>query len=601
MKHTHRASLILILAALTGCTNNSPPSTHPASTEPLSVIDPKAAAASTMRTTHPIRFVDATAAAKISWTFTNGATARHLFVESMGGGCAFLDYNNDGLIDIFAVQGGPVPSATGAEANFSRHDALYRNNGDGTFSDVTAGAGLDVDTGYGQGVSTADFDNDGFEDIYIGSYGGNHLFHNNGNGTFTDVTAKAGVADKSSDAGTTEPPWPTSSAWADYDNDGRLDLFVCHYCRWSKETSKPCVGALGYNCRPQMYPASVCRLYHNDGNGVFTDVTRKSGIDKATGKSLGAAWVDYDADGYMDLFVTNDTVANVLFHNNHNGTFTDKAGVAGVALNDQGLASAGMGIGVGDYDNDGRADLFVANYTREFKSAFHNLGHGLFENMSYQTGLAATNAEFLGFGLDCLDYDLDGHPDLVVGNGHIKEQSESGAKVDALTSYAQSQQLLHNQGDGTFVDDQRSLGDLVLPRVTRGLSVGDYDNDGDPDVLMLSQTGPLQLYRNDGGSTNHWITFRLEGVKSNRDAVGAEVTVTTAHGKQTQWVNGGSSYCSQSDRRLTFGLAGDDAIGSLQVRWPSGVTQHVGKLPSNRFYLLKEGAAPVPEIRHPIK
>ena len=546
----------------------------------------------------------------ITFTHASGFTERRRLPESIAPGVAIFDYNNDGLLDIFAVQGGPVPGASAAEQNSvspslagragegsNRRNVLYRNNGDGTFTDVTAGSGLDIDTGYGQGVSTADFDNDGFEDVYITSYGGNHLFHNNGNGAFTDITAKAGVADTVPDAGTTEPPWSTSSAWADYNNDGRLDLFVCHYARWSTATNKPCTGVNeGGNCRPQSYPASTCRLYHNDGNGLFTDVTKKAGIDKATGKSLGAAWVDYDGDGYMDLFITNDTVPNVLFHNNHNGAFTDKGVLAGVAMNDHGEASAGMGVGISDYDGDGRPDFFVANYTREFKSAFHNLGHGLFENMSYQTGLASTNAEFLGFGLDCLDYDLDGHPDVVVGNGHIKEQIDANA--DAFTSYAQSQQLLRNQGDGTFVDDQRSLGDLAFPRVTRGLAVGDFDNDGDPDVLMISQTGPLQLFRNDGGNTNHWITLRLEGVKSNRDAVGAEVTVTTTHGKQTQWVNGGSSYCSQSDRRLTFGLAGDTAIQSLQVHWPHGITQTFAPVPVNHIYLLKEGAAPTPEIRH---
>ncbi len=513
-----------------------------------------------------------------------------MFPESTGGGVALLDYNHDGLLDIFAVQGGPLPGASEGERHFPTRNVLYRNNGDGTFTDVTQGSGLEAYTGYGQGVSVADYDNDGWPDIYITAIGGNHLFHNNHNGTFTDVTVKAGVGDLVDNHG--EAPWPLSAAWADYDNDGKLDLFVCHYCRWTPATNKQCrnpAGQLSY-CRPQVYEPTICRLYHNNGDGTFTDVTHKSGLDKVQGKSMSAAWFDYDDDGWMDLFVTNDTMINVLLHNQHDGTFKDQAILAGVAYGEADAAASGMGIGIGDYDNDGREDLVVVNYSGQPKSAFHNRGQGLFETASSQTGLASTNLEFLGFGLESADYDLDGYKDLIVGNGHVLDPKDAVANG---STYEQSQQLFHNQHNGTFAEDLRSLGDLVFPRVTRGLAIGDVDNDGDLDVVMVSQTGPLQLFRNDGGNANNWITLRLEGVACNRDAIGAKVTVTTAEGKQTQWVRGGSSYCSHSDVRVTFGLAQQAEVKSVEVRWPGGKTQKAGALKGRAFYWWRQGATPV--------
>ena len=520
---------------------------------------------------------------------------RHFFIESTGGGVALFDYNNDGLLDIFAVQGGTVPGVTPGAALSGDRSVLYRNNGDGTFTDVTANSGLDVYTGYGQGVAAADFDNDGNIDIYITAYGGNHLFRNNGNGTFTDVTAPAGLGDLIS-AGTNEPPWPLSAAWCDYDNDGHLDLFVCHYCRWSPKLDKACPDSHGNPayCRPQVYEPSHSRLYHNNGDGTFTDVTAKAGIEKLLGKSMGAAWFDYDDDGWMDLFVTNDTMVNFLLHNNRDGTFTDKAILAGVGYGEQDIPSSGMGVGIGDHDNRGRENLFVVNFSGQTKSLFHNRGQGFFDNASAQAGLASTNLQYLGFGLECFDYDLDGYKDLIFGNGHVLD----GRIARELgSSYEQSQQLFHNSGDGTFAEDSHSLGDLAAPRVTRGLAIGDYDNDGDIDVVMVSQTGPLQLYRNDGGNQNHWITLRLEGTRSNRDAIGAKVVVRTNTATQTQWVRGGSSYCSQSDRRVTFGLAAEGKIDALEIRWPSGMKQKFGPLAANTFYHVREGATPIPDPR----
>lgn len=585
----------MALGVMAGCRRTEPTPPSP-SISVRTVTDPKIAAASAQLTRSPLRFTDVSQQAGLHWAYQNGATGRHLMVEDIGGGVAFLDFNNDGLLDVFAVQSGPVPGARGAEKNFSRRSVLYRNDGGGTFTEVTEGSGLNADFGYGQGVSVADYDNDGWPDLYVTAYGGNHLLHNNGNGTFTDVTRKAGVADDRAPDHPNEPPWPLSSAWGDYDRDGHLDLFVCHYCRWSPALNKDCVGRLDRlsYCRPQVYEPSRCRLYHGNGDGTFTDVTHKSGIDTLQGKSMGAVWTDYDEDGWPDLFVSNDTMPNFLLHNNRNGTFTDKATLGGVAFNEQGEAASGMGIGVGDYDNDAREDLFVVNFSGQAKSVFHNMGHGLFQGASAQSNIASTSLQFLGFGLESFDYDLDGWKDLVVGNGHVLEEQD--ARNDGST-YAQSQQLFHNNQDGTFAEDLRSLGDLVQPSVTRGLAVGDYDNDGGIDVLMVSQTGPLRLFHNDGGNSNRWITLRLEGTQSNRDAVGARVTVQTARGPQTSWVHGSTSYCSHSDTRLTFGLGSETAIRGLAVRWPSGKQQKFGPLVGGRFYWLREGASPVPDPR----
>lgn len=597
---THRflfvASLLVLWgsAFLTGC---GPKHAPPVAADAIStLVDPARAAASPQITAHPMRFADTTRQAGITWTYANGATGKHYMIESIGSGVALFDFNHDGLLDLFAVQSGPVPGATGAARNFPTRSALYRNNGDGTFTDVIGGSGLDRPMGYAEGVSSADYDNDGWADLYVTAYGGSHLFHNNGDGTFSDVTRKAGVADTRAPGHPGEPPWPLSSAWGDFDNDGKLDLFVCHYARWSLKLNKDCPntqGKLSY-CRPQVYEPSRDVLFHNNGDGTFSDVTNKAGLGKLQGKSMSAAWLDFDDDGWLDLFVTNDTMVNFLLHNNHDGTFTDKAIVAGVAFSENGETSAGMGIGVADYDNDGREDLFVVNFSGQIKSAYRNMGRELFQSVSAQSNLASSNLQFLGFGLEAFDYDLDGHKDLVVGNGHVLEEED--ARNNAST-YAQSQQLFHNKGDGTFVDDLRSLGDLALPRVTRGLAVGDMDNDGDWDIAMVSQLGPLQLYRNDGGNQNHWITLRLEGVTGNRDAIGAKVIIQTAAGKQTQWVRSGSSYLSESDRRVTFGLGGATQIQSLVIRWPGGKTQKFGALPGDKFYFVREGSAPTEEPR----
>lgn len=578
--------LVAAGTALAGCRKPAPPSSPGAESSTGTVIAPAAAAAAPVRTAHPVSFRDVTRSAGIDWTYHNGGTGRHLFVETTGGGVAFLDYNRDGWPDLFAVQGGTLPGEPEAADAKAWRNVLYRNNGDGTFTDVTSGSGLEGRTGYGQGVSAADYDNDGWTDLYVTAYGGNHLFRNQGNGTFTDVTRRAGVADVG-----VELPWPLSSAWGDFNRDGRLDLFVAHYVRWSPRLDRTCPDSAGHPsyCRPQVYEGSASRLYRANPDGTFTDVSATSGVRALIGKSMGATWLDYDVDGWPDLFVTNDTSPNFLLHNNRDGTFRDVAIVAGVAVGATGVPMSGMGIGVGDYDNDGLVDLFDVNFVSEPKGVWRNTGHG-FEDRSFPSNMASSNLQFLGFGLELCDYDLDGHLDLVVGNGHVLDDPST---LGGGTTYAQSQQLFHNSGDGTFEEDLRSLGDLVRPRVTRGLAVGDYDRDGDLDVVMVAQNGPLQLFRNEGGNHHHWLQLELEGVRGARDAVGARVTGRAGAQSRTRWVSGGSSYCSSSARTLVFGLADASQLEGVEVRWPGGRVQRLGTLGADQAYRLREGGAPV--------
>lgn len=588
-------SCALVLSA--GCTllkRSEPAPAKPSLHElfPIaSIVDPQQAAKSPQLTRQPLHFEDVSAKAGVKWTYNNGATGRHLFVEASGGGAAWFDYDNDGWLDLFAPQGGPVPGAKGAELKFSTRNALYHNNHDGTFSDALAGSGLDVPTGYGQGVSAADFDNDGRTDLYVTSYGGNHLFRNLGGGKFRDVTQKASVADTQSvseDKG--ELPWPLGSAWGDYDGDGDLDLFVTHYARWSPALDRNCPGDDGQllYCRPQVYQSTHCRFYRNNGNGTFTDVSQKSKIAQLTGKSMTAAWFDYDEDGKLDLFVSNDTSPNWLLHNKGDGTFEERATIAGVALGSDGTAMSGMGVSIGDYNNDGREDIFVVNYASEPKSIFRNLGNGAFQNDTYAANVASTNLQLIGFGFEACDYDLDGHKDLIVGNGHVLDRTDEKSNG---STYAQSQQLLYNKGDGKFADDWRSLGDLIKPQVTRGIAVADYDNDGDPDVVMVAHNTPLKLFRNVGGNANRWITFDVRGA-NHRSVVGAKITVESGGTRQTQAVRGGSSYCSTSDPRINFGLGENGNVTAVSVRWPDGKTEKFGALDANAFYQLQAGQKP---------
>ncbi|MGC8666713.1 MAG: CRTAC1 family protein [Chthonomonadales bacterium] len=519
----------------------------------------------------------------IRFRLTNGAEAqRYAFVESTPAGCAFLDYDNDGWPDILLIQAGPSPGTPLTRARPSSH--LYHNNGDGTFTDVTTGSGLDRDLGYAQGVAVGDFDNDGFDDLFITAYGGNHLLRNeHGSGRFTDVTKAAGLD------GVHSTGYATSAAWGDYDRDGWLDLYVCYYTPWSPATDKPCKDPAGRRdyCSPQIYDPDTHVLYHND-HGHFRNVSAESGIGTGRGRGLSAAWIDYNGDGWPDIFVANDLTPAFLWRNNRNGTFTDVAMETGCAMSGDANEMAGMGIGIADYDHSGRESIFVTNFSGMPNALFRNIDGRRFDDVGMPAGVAQPHMRFLSFGCEFLDYDADSWPDLFIADGHV--QIHADAQTDGVT-YAEPKQLMHNNGDGTFteVTDPALLGDLLTPRVSRGLAIGDYDNDGRLDVLVNNQNDDAELFHNEYHGHNHWISFRLTGVSSNKDAIGAEVTVAAGSVHQRASVRGGSSYLSTSDRRVYFGLGGASRVDVVTIRWPSGLRQMFHNLTCNAHYQITEG------------
>src|SRR5579871_6277450 len=463
-------------------------------------------------------FVDVAAQAGVKFTHTNGATGQFYYIENTPAGCAFLDYDNDGWLDILLVQSGS--SEPPATVKDRPHCALYHNNRNGTFTDVTAGSGLDADLGYGQGVAIGDYDNDGYDDIFITGYGGNHLLHNeHGSGKFTDVTVKMGL-DKVHGAG-----FATSAAFGDYDNDGKLDLYVCYYSPWTWNNDVPCRYSgqqLDY-CSPEVYSPVTHRLYHNEGNR-FVDVTEKAGITRAKGRGLAVAFYDVDGDGRQDIFVANDLGPQLLWYNHGNGTFTEVAGWAGCHGFD-GTYMAGMGIAIADYDHSGRESLFVTNFSAKPNMLFRNIGGGQFQSVGVEAGLGTPHLKFLSFGCEFFDYDADGWPDLITANGHVQTLIES--QRGGIT-YKERKQLYHNEGNGTFreIADADLLGDLNTPTVGRGLAVGDFDNDGRLDVLVNNQNGPAQLFRNREHGGNHWVSFKTIGTRSNRDGLHTRFALT---------------------------------------------------------------------------
>jgi hypothetical protein len=439
-----------------------------------------------------------------------------------------------------------------------------------------------VDLNYAQGVAVGDYDNDGWDDVYITAYGGNRLFRNRGGGRFEDVTAAAGVADNHDGA-----HWATSAAFGDYDNDGFLDLYVCHYCEWSPAKDAQCVDRYGERiyCDPTIYRGDGGRLYHNHRNGTFTDVTAASGMAKFRARGLGVVWLDYDEDGRQDLYIANDMDANFLYHNEGDGTFRDEALVAGVAYGASGKPLSGMGIAVGDYDNNGREDLYVTNFSGQTNSLYRNDGGGMFTHVTENAGLAAPTWHSLGFGVAFLDYNRDGFLDIVVGNGHVNDKIN---QASVGVTYAQPKGLFRNRGDGTFADAAADRGDMSHPRVTRGLAVGDYDNDGRIDVLACNQNDRAELFHNESRDDNRWISLRLVGTRSNRSGYGTKVRVTGGDRKRFAECRSGASYVSASDARVYFGLGKTERVDVALV-WLSGRRETWRGLETNRFYVCTEG------------
>ncbi len=511
------------------------------------------------------RLVDATAAAGIQFQHNSGAFGAKYLPETLGAGCAFLDYDGDGWLDILLVNGADWPghksrSSTNRESTMR----LYRNNRNGTFTDVTEKAGLAVPM-YGMGVAVADYDNDGFPDIFVTAVGQSRLFHNTGQGRFVDVTEKAGLGGRDS--------FSTSAMWFDFDRDGRLDLFVCNYVKWSAEHDVFCSvdGTHKSYCTPEAYHGSTCWLFRNRGDGTFDDVTAKSGIFDTTSKSLGVALLDYDHDGWPDVLVANDTQPNKLYRNLKNGTFEDVAVRAGVAFSEDGKARAGMGVDVADFDNSGTPGIVITNFDNEMIALYRQSRGGTYTDVALESGVGKASRNSLGFGCGFFDADLDGRLDLLAVNGHIDETVRN---IRSNVGYAQPPQLFLNQGKGGFRDVAAEAGrDFASPKVGRGAAWGDFDRDGDVDLLITTNQGPALLYRNEITNGNRSLRVRLIGTKSNRDAIGAVVRLTTPDGAQSRMVKTGSSYLCQSELAVTFGLGKRDKADRLVIEWPSGLVE----------------------------
>ncbi len=509
----------------------------------------------------PFTLTDITQAAGIGFKHSHGGAGRHYLIEALTGAATFLDYDDDGWQDLFLVQSGPLPRYAGPRPLRS---ALYRNLGNGTFTEVTEGSGLENER-YGIGAAVGDYDADGRPDLYLTAFGGNRLFHNEGSGRFADVTARAGVRGQD---------LSTSAAWLDYDADGRLDLFVCRYTDYSLAKEPLCrtKAGLGVYCSAAAYPGTHSLLYRNRGDGTFADVTATSGIGRATGRSLGVVPADLNYDGRCDLFVANDMLPNHLFLNRGGGRFDERALVAGISIGHHGHAYAGMGTDVGDCDNSGHPSLVVANYEDEPLSLYRSSGDGTFTSQIFRSGLGRTSTEWVKWGCRFVDLDLDGDQDILVVNGHVYEDVDAqGRKYQ----HEQPAQAFRNEGDGTFTDVSTECGEFFAGRqVARGAAFGDIDNDGDTDVLVACNNQAPILLRNDTRSQGGWIRLSLAGSGCNREGLGSVVKVTAGLGSQTQWARSGTSYLSDHDRRLPFAI-GTDTEAAVEVRWPCGARQRL--------------------------
>ncbi len=532
-----------------------------------------------------IHFTDITQAAGIHFVHNNGAFGKKFLPETMGPGAAFIDYDNDGWQDIFIVNGTAWPGHPGRVST----PVLYHNNHDGTFTDVTKKAGLAIPM-YGMGVAVGDYNNDGYDDLFVTAYGQNHLFRNNGNGTFTDVTKQAGL--------TTPPEFGASAAWVDYNRDGHLDLLVANYVDWSPQKDLYCTmdGKTKSYCTPETYPGASVRLWRNRGNGTFEDVTKKAGLYDTTSKSLGIAILDANQDGWPDIAISNDTQPNKLYINNRNGTFTEQGVAAGIAYSEDGVARAGMGIDAADYDRSGYPSLVVTNFSNQMIALYHNERNGLFVDVAPTSEIGRSSLLTLGFGCFFFDYDLDGWPDLYVADGHLDDSIE---RIQQRIHFAEPPHLYHNLAGKGFEDVASSMGQSFdAARVARGAAYGDINNDGAPDIVVTTNNGPAALFLNQG-TTNHALRIKLIGTKSNRDGIGAVVSVKSPTTSQTQMLRSGSSYLSASELVLTFGLGTSTKASSIEIRWPSGAVDHLSDVSADQIVTIREGAGIV--RAHPLE
>jgi hypothetical protein len=529
------------------------------------------------------RFGDVTSSLGLNFRGLASHTTKKYLLETMGSGVAVFDYDNDGRLDIFAVNGAPLsdptPKGTIPQKTGSQYwNRLYHQKKDGTFEDVTEKAGLQG-VGYGMGVAVGDYDNDGYEDLYVTAYGGNKLYHNNGDGTFTDVTEKAGVGGSG---------WSTSAAWVDLDNDGLLDLVVLRYVQWDFDETWCGEHREGYRsyCHPDIYKPIAPLIYHNDGNGHFTEVAEKLGLAKP-GKGLGIAIADYERDGHIDLFIANDSMAEFLYHNKGDGKFEEVALLSGVAVDSDGHTYAGMGVDFADYQNNGLPGIVVTDLASQIYALYRNNGDGTFEYDSFATGITHMTMNHSGWGVRFLDYDNDGWKDLLIAQGHDLDTIQ----LTFPNMRYREPMLLARNKHGTFVDVSAEAGPVFQQAwVGRGMGIGDLDNDGRLDAVVTTNDGPLYVLHNETVSSNHWLLLKLVGHKSNRDAIGAEIRLATQAGAQYQTVTTASSYLSSSDKRVHFGLGAESSAQSIEIRWPSGIRQTLTNVAADQILQVDEPA-----------
>lgn len=553
------------MSAGTGSSGHQAPAVHPS-------------------TDSPIYFENAIEPSKIDFVLKNSVSPRRYSIETMTGGVAVFDYNNDGLLDIFFTNGAEIPSLQ--KTNPSYYNRLYRNNGDGTFTDVTEKAGL-AGVGYSMGVAAGDYDNDGFVDLYVAGFNRNQLFHNNGDGTFTDVTEKAGVSGVVPGLGKS---WSVTAGWIDYNNDGLLDLFVVNYLDYSMSTAHSCqTNSIVDYCSPNEYGGTPNILFRNNGDGTFTDVSRQAHISQYAGKGMGVAFADYDGDGFTDIFVSNDTFPNFLLHNNGDGTFTDVALMAGVAYNESGKTVAGMGTDFRDIDNDGRPDIFHAAMFGDTFPFYRNLGKGQFEDVTDVTGISAMTNRLTAWGAGIFDFDNDGNKDIFVAGSAILDNSmEINHKPYPLPNG-----LYRNLGRMVFKDLSNQAGaSFSAPAAHRGAAFGDLDNDGKIDIVVTVLNGKPQLLMNQSRNHNHWIILKLVGVADNRDGLGTRVKITTASGVQYNQATTAVGYNSSSDKRIYFGLGSATVVDRIELAWPTGVKQELKNASADQILTITESRPP---------